>query len=85
MEAKGPDGTCCPRHARMMALPALRQEQITGSQETGRRITGEAMHHARWEPLPEAEHAAAVVALRELAAGPTWGPGSPGEILVGYP
>jgi len=32
-------------------------------------LTGEARHHARWHALTEAEHAAAVAALRELAAG----------------
>lgn len=34
-------------------------------------LTGEAMNHARYEPLPEAGHQAAVEALRELAAGRT--------------
>jgi hypothetical protein len=32
-------------------------------------LTGEARHHARWRDLTEAEHAAAVGELRELAAG----------------
>jgi hypothetical protein len=32
-------------------------------------LTGEARHHARWRDLTEAEHAAAVRELRELAAG----------------
>lgn len=32
-------------------------------------LTGEARHHARWRELAEAEEAAAVAALRELAAG----------------
>ena len=32
-------------------------------------LTGEAGHHARWRELTEAEHAAAVAELRELAAG----------------
>ena len=32
-------------------------------------LTGEARHRARWRELTEAEHAAAVVELRELAAG----------------
>jgi hypothetical protein len=32
-------------------------------------LTGEARHHARWRELTAAEHAAAVAALRELAAG----------------
>ena len=32
-------------------------------------LTGEARHHARWRDLIEAEHAAAVAALHELAAG----------------
>jgi hypothetical protein len=32
-------------------------------------LHGEAQHYARWEPLPETEHAAAVAAVRELAAG----------------
>ena len=31
-------------------------------------LTGEARHHARWRDLTEAEHAAAVGELRELAA-----------------
>jgi len=61
----------------MMALPALRQEQITGSQETGRRITGETMHHARWEPLPEAEHAAAVEVRPEYGRN---GPRNPEQV-----
>ena len=33
------------------------------------RLTGEARHHARWRDLTEAERAAAVGELRELAAG----------------
>jgi hypothetical protein len=33
------------------------------------RIFGRAMHHARWRELTEAEYAAAVAVLRELAAG----------------
>ena len=32
-------------------------------------LTGEARHHARWRDLTEAERAAAVGELRELAAG----------------
>jgi hypothetical protein len=32
-------------------------------------LTGEARHRARWRELSEAEEAAAVAALRELAAG----------------
>ena len=32
-------------------------------------LHGEAKHHARWRPLTEAERAAAVAALRELAGG----------------
>jgi hypothetical protein len=32
-------------------------------------LTGEARHRARWRALSEAEEAAAVAALRELAAG----------------
>ena len=32
-------------------------------------IDGTALHHARWRELTEAEYAAAVAALRELAAG----------------
>jgi hypothetical protein len=32
-------------------------------------LTGEARHHARWRELTAGEHAAAVAALRELAAG----------------
>ena len=32
-------------------------------------LHGEAKHHARWRELPGDEHAAAVAALRELAAG----------------
>jgi hypothetical protein len=32
-------------------------------------ITGEARHHAKWRPLTGEEEAAAVAALRELAAG----------------
>ena len=32
-------------------------------------LSGEARHHAQWRELTEAEHAAAVAALRELAAG----------------
>ena len=32
-------------------------------------LTGEARHHAKWRGLTEAEHAAAVRELRELAAG----------------
>lgn len=34
-------------------------------------LTGEARHHARWRPLTDDEHAAAVHALQELAAGRT--------------
>lgn len=34
-------------------------------------LTGEALHRARYTPLPEAGHQAAVGALRELAAGRT--------------
>jgi hypothetical protein len=33
------------------------------------RLTGVARHHAKWRDLTEAEHAAAVGELRELAAG----------------
>jgi hypothetical protein len=32
-------------------------------------LTGEARHHAKWRPLTADEEAAAVAALRELAAG----------------
>ena len=32
-------------------------------------LTGEAKHHARWRELTAGEHAAAVAALRDLAAG----------------
>ena len=32
-------------------------------------LHGEAKHHARWRQLTEAEHSAAVAALRELAGG----------------
>ena len=32
-------------------------------------LTGEARHHAKWRELTEAEEAAAVAELRELAAG----------------
>ena len=32
-------------------------------------LTGEARHHARWRELTAEEHAAAVTALRDLAAG----------------
>lgn len=33
------------------------------------RLMGKAQHHAKWRELTEAEHAAAVAVLRELAAG----------------
>lgn len=33
------------------------------------KLTGPAKRHARWRDLTEAEHAAAVADLRELAAG----------------
>ena len=33
------------------------------------KLSGEARHHAKWRPLTDDEEAAAVVALRDLAAG----------------
>ena len=50
----------------------------------GARLRGIAEHHARWRPLTEDERAAAVIELRELAAGRTDLLAEKAGLLIGF-
>jgi hypothetical protein len=58
---------------RPRSLASRAGAHLQGIQPT--RSPGQAMHHARWEPLPEAEHAAASQEeLRRQPGAPTCWP-----------
>jgi hypothetical protein len=79
---RGGDGcTCGPAfsHGRAVACRQARPVRIESVSETSEqadriviaKLHGTARHHARWRELTEAEHAAAVAELRELAGDRT--------------
>jgi hypothetical protein len=57
------------RGARPAIIKHMPDERSRADQLLVAELFGEARHHARWEPLDEAEHAAAVAAMRKLAGG----------------